>query len=387
MLIGASSDWHLTEGDRFDHTLELLHWIAEDGRQSGVKLWALPGDFAGTTCPHRQTPKERNGLVEVVRAMAESAPVVMLYGNHDFASDLDVFGKLEARHPIRVLARPEVLDLTQFGQRGYAYCMPWPSKRFMMAAAPAAGSRIDVQKDAMEWGLRAILDSWRMQTADRRVPHVFVGHFQVAGSKIGGDEILIGQEVELSTHDLDETGCGVAILGHIHRHQQLGERAWYCGSPARQNWGEESFSTGYLLVDAEPDRAVVTYRETPARRMITVRAEWGQLDGMMQWTADDMPSAETIAGADVRLRVTVAEEAVATCPTSRLVSQLVADGAYSVKTELRVIPKTRVRSETISDARSVEEKVRAFFASLGSGAPGAEQQERALGRLGSLGEA
>jgi DNA repair exonuclease SbcCD nuclease subunit len=68
--------------------------------------------------------------------MADAAPVVIIYGNHDRPGDLDGFANLKAGHPIYVIDRPHVLVLRLATQQMAAiFCLPYPQKAGLVAAA------------------------------------------------------------------------------------------------------------------------------------------------------------------------------------------------------------------------------------------------------------
>src|SRR5262249_36557572 len=160
---------------------------------------------------------------------------------------------------------------------------------------------------------RALLATWNelISTTDKyQGAHVLFGHLTIRGCMLSGDEILANKEVELTREDLDAFPADVALFSHIHLHQQWGARAWYAGSPTAQTSGETD-EKGYLIVDVEPgEEPVVTRRLTPARRLVTVNARWVKAHGEWQWLADPEHDLAAIpAGAEVRLRVEVPEEA------------------------------------------------------------------------------
>jgi DNA repair exonuclease SbcCD nuclease subunit len=62
-----------------------------------------------------------------------------------------------------------------------------------------------------------------------------------------------------------------ALLGHIHRQQQVAPNAWYAGSPEYLDFGEATQTKGFLLWDVQPGRLpVVTPMPSGARPMRVV---------------------------------------------------------------------------------------------------------------------
>lgn len=386
--IGHTADVHLTSGTRLGDTMDVLGWIARDGARRGVQLWLVAGDLTGTTVPHVASIEERNAMAGWLQMLGEQAPTIVLAGNHDrigtdeLSSDLAIYGQLSAKHPIRVVTRPEIIDAA--GAR--VYCLPFPSKKYALASG-AIGGAITEQKAGVEGGLRAILDSWRLDADEHRalgVPTIGCMHVNVAGSKMGGGEILnVGVEVELSPHDIAELGFDAGCLGHLHLCQEMAPGWWYAGTPAPQSFGEQSYAFSYNVVEVESARPpIVTQRPTPTRKLVTIKYQWGQdADGRWAWLSDPIEDG-SLRDREVRLIVEIPEDGADTCPIDAVEAHVRAE-AHSVKLEKRILPKTRVRSEAISKAVTLEEQLEAYFESL-EAKPDEGQRGRVLEKLAEL---
>ncbi|MCW5893321.1 MAG: hypothetical protein KIT14_22635 [bacterium] len=374
--IGKTGDIHLTEGPRFEDTKRCAYWVADDGRAQGVQLWSVDGDLAGTTVPHRQTTLERNALDDWFLYLAETAPVVVLYGNHDAAGDLDRIGKLKGKHPIHLFDRPGSVELA--GVRVLAF--PYPHKMDWLALAGAAGT-IDEQLAAIQHAIRTLFEGWKaeVEIAHRRgMPVVFSGHAAIEGSVLAGGEVLApGGEIELPVAVLQALGCDFASTNHIHMGQEYAPGIWSAGSPNRSKF-DETDEKGYLIVDVEAGMPPLVHRRlTPARRFVTVDAKWAQTpDGTWGWERDDVDAA-ALDGAEVRVRVAIPEEAWSTCPVADLEAEFGAL-AVDVQVDRSIVPTVRTRSEEIRTARTTADKVNAWWDSLGETGPAPEQRERAL---------
>lgn len=382
--IAHTGDLHITEGLRFAGAVRCLDFIARDAAEQKVDVVLVGGDLAGTQCPHRATPAERNALADFFQACAETAPVVILVGNHDQAADAAIYSRLVGRHPILVVDRPHIVR----APGASIYCLPFPSKAWAVAGGAVAGD-ITAQKGGVEELLRTLLVSWRIDAeTERAAGRATVGlfHINIGGSVVGGGEVLIGREIELAPHDLAELGFDAGCLAHIHKRQEMAPKWWYSGSPYAQNFGEAEDPKGYHLVEIDAgERAVIEFRPTPSPKLVTVRMEWGEDDQGIGVIGEDVPDQSVLADAEVRLIVMVHEEHADACDTERLAEKLRADGALSVRVERRILPKTRVRSDAISRAVTLEQQLAAFWDSLGDGAPSEEQRARCLEKLAELG--
>jgi DNA repair exonuclease SbcCD nuclease subunit len=375
-------DLHLTEGPRFDTTAQCLEYAVLDGIAQGVNLWAVVGDLSGTTVPHRATIQEKNTLGHLFQAMAEHAPVVVLYGNHDSEDDLELYGELKGQHEIHVVDRPSIVGLDAVEHPVIAYCLPFPQKRHYLTEFEGS---IEDQKKAVEDKIRGILAEWSEDAKrwrDKGVPTVLLYHGAIIGCLVAGGEVMMpaGQEIEFSVEELESYGFDYVGASHIHVRQQLGRRTWYAGSPDRSNFSETD-SKGYLVVDAAPGQdPVVHVRLTPARRFVTVEATWSTTDAVFQWN----DKIEHVAGAEVRMLLTLDEDAVAACPVRDAEAFLQERGAFSVKVERRIIPRQRIRSAEIAQAQTLAEKLEALWATQGDAAPTEEHRRRCLEKLQTL---
>lgn len=377
--IAHSGDLHVTEGPRLEDARKTLSFIAADAAAKHVDLFLIGGDMAGHASPHRATPSERLVLADFLQACAETAPVVVVRGNHDVADDLEIYARLSARHPIHVVNYPTALDVA--GAR--VYCLPYPSKAWAMASGAMTGA-ITEQKIGVETNLRALLAAWRLDAEGHRamgIPTIGLFHLNIGGSVVGGGEVLIGREVELAPHDLDEIGFDAGALSHIHKQQAMATNWSYAGSPFAQNHGEATDPKSYSIIEVDPGAYDLTLVPTPSRRLVTIRMEWGQDDGRWMLVADDVP--HDLADADVRLIVQVSEDGVDSCPFEKFEADILGFGAHSVKLERRILPKTRVRSEAITRAVTIEEQLEAYFESLAI-APDEARRARVIEKLAEL---
>jgi len=302
--------------------------------------------------------------------MAEHAPVVILYGNHDDPTDIQVYGRLRAPHPITVVTEPAAVSVAG----AFVVCVPFPHRRDWLARAgegPIADQNATAGEALYAWITRALRDLGHR-------PTVLFGHLNVVGSRVSGDEILADHEVELTREQLDALPVEYVALSHIHLHQQVADRAWYPGSPTAQSFGERE-QKGYIIATIRPEHPttpLVDFRPTPARQLVTVDARW---DGV-RFEIDDTAIP---AGVEVRVRLAVPEEHAGTVPTGELEARFGAE-AHRVVVERKLVPLQRVRSAAIQAARTNAERLAAWWETLGAQAPGDETRQRLLGRLALL---
>ena len=125
-------DLHLRPDARNAQRLTTLDQVITEGLEiEGLAAWLFPGDLNHG----RMSIDDRNALAERLQRMASAAPVVICPGNHDQPGELDVFGRLEARWPIAVVNRPDVISVrTATGIEAAIFVLPYPTKGALVAA-------------------------------------------------------------------------------------------------------------------------------------------------------------------------------------------------------------------------------------------------------------
>ncbi len=93
----------------------------------------------------------------------------------------------------------------------------------------------------------ADLAGWLRDTLTRQANHggysLVLGHFQVLGCQLSSGQSTSG----IPRQVLDK--ADLALLGHVHRHQRLGESVYYVGSPFEQDFGEANEPKRVAVVD------------------------------------------------------------------------------------------------------------------------------------------
>lgn len=358
MKLLVTGDWHLTEGRRFDQTLMSLWEVLRVGKREKVDVWCLTGDFTGTTVPHRQTPKERNAILSIVAEMLETAPVRVLYGNHDYPGDLDY---------LRYVSKKVIVADAPSIDRELSIAMVPYIWRTNQAESIAQGNANE----------SASVLAWLAENAVHC--HSLIGHFNVAGSKTAGGEVLRDREVEFSVDQLNSLGMSFVGLGHIHTRQKLGSNIYYAGSPDRSNFGEGDIK-GFLIADVKPSGASVEYYDTDAQRFVTFDVEL-TADGAK---FSDVPTAEKCKNAEVRFRLNYDEGAAGVEQARKfLLATAESLGASVAKVESCPRPRQSQRSSTITKMRSEPEKFREWVSQV-KPAPPKKVVDSAAGMLEEL---
>lgn len=379
-------DLHLTTGAANADRLAALDYALdrECDHADGVDAWFLPGDLneAGMSI------ENRNALVVRIQRMSATAPVVILYGNHDRPGDLDVFGHLRNRHEVTVVQRAQLVDLTlPRGSHARIFCLPYPSR----AALVGSGAP---REETLATAARA-LDTLCLEAGDqlaearrRRCVTAMLGHVTIRGAVTSVGQPLIGAELDLDPGSLARLGPCFKGFNHIHAHQILGRdtmsEAWYAGSLCRRDWGEIE-PKGYLVVHAGTDGYGVTWQPVPIAPMYHVegtltrddfawevaKAARGMGPPVCAACADAPPyediDCEQCEGTRVdwrdidirvRARYAVSERNVLAAAKARLSRMF--GRARRLEIELIAVPERALRAPEIVGARTLDEKLRAW---------------------------
>jgi len=357
--LAHSADWHVRE-DLFDQLGPALVRMAQVCDAERVDLHIVAGDLF----ERKSTPEERMFLVRHLQLLADVSPLVIVRGNHDAHLDLDIFREVRSAHPIRFVDRPDVIE---HGGISVA-CLPWPSRAFL-----AREKEIHSVDDINREGGRAVLELLRWLAA-RPVGGIFrvlAAHLNVAGARTSTGQTMVGREIEIGPHDLNELEFDYCALGHIHRHQDFDSPVVYAGSPVPQNFGETD-PAGFVI--AELDEAGVAWRhiDLGASRRHTLEIEV-DIEGNM--IGEDLPilngefvgrdgSAPIADGDFVKLRVT--HPAGFKVDHDRFALYLLnINPRVRVTVEPVARPTSRVRCEEAAAAETLREKVEATLLSQG----------------------
>jgi exonuclease SbcD len=356
VTIAHIADVHFDASSRWEEHLRICQWIVDHLAEVGPDIITLGGDVY----ERRPTPLESVAAARWVMDLADIAPVVVVYGNHDVAGCLDVLPYLRAAHPIQVASRPTTLRFPGID----LHCLPWPRRGDLLAAAEKAPT-VEGASDAASEALRAILRGF---AGERRpgMPGALVGHVMVRGSVVStGQPVAPGTDFELGVEGLALARADAYLLGHIHMAQGWttadGAPVLYPGSPRRTTWGELE-PKGFSVVTLGGGEVGVSQTITPTTPMLHVE---GTFDGVDTIRVDHQPTS--VAGAEIRLRYNVPADARAAGRAAARVLRdwLIDDGASAVHIQERVLANVTARAPEVVRATSIADKLSAMWSARG----------------------
>jgi exonuclease SbcD len=256
--------------------------------ERGCELALLVGDLFETARP---SPAEIVFAQSAIRRLAERMPVVLCQGNHDpcVGTDPSVVEALSLPN-VHVITRPGIA-LPLPGVR--VGVVPYPTRSILLAKDEYSGIGPEQVTASISEKLQKIVRGLRSQQDDGF--NLLMAHLTIQGASIGEDQASYLNEISLTPDDLEGWDC--VALGHIHRFQAFGERAWYCGSTQRNNFGEEHDRCGWCYVELDGAGAAprVELVETPARRFVTL-------------TVDELVNSEPLPEIVYRVKAKIGQE-------------------------------------------------------------------------------
>lgn len=302
---------------RLEDILGCLDRVLETAARESVDLILIAGDVF-----HRENPLPAEEI-EFARRIGKAAGsggarVVMVLGNHDYsssgagASAVEIFPALDIEG-VTIARKPGVLDIPTKSGAVQVACLPWAGRGALLSREEYRSLSSQELQAEIESRLIAIIHDLAGKTRPED-PAILLAHVAARGARLSGTETDT-----LSTSDpivpvtvLADRAFQYVALGHIHGFQDLNSGdappVVYSGSIERIDFSEEKENKGFVLGEiSETDtgwKCIYQFRETPARRFITI--DLGDIDeGLGKLPVPDGISPGDLEGAVVRVRYEV----------------------------------------------------------------------------------
>ena len=307
--------------DRLDEAISL--GIAHD-----VDAVLVAGDIYKNRTPN--PTHQREFARRLQRLRAEGIPVVIITGNHDVAPTIgrahavEVFNTL-ALDGVMVIDRPATQSITTRSGPFQLITLPWVMRHALMTREETRErSLLDI--DQLMLGRIEEFIARSVAGLDPQVPTVLMAHATIDGER----QLLLGKDLVLNRGVVALSGIDYVAMGHIHRHQHLGEQppVVYPGSLERIDFGEEGEDKGCVIVELARGMTRWTFHRLAARAFHTIDVD-------VRHVSDAKAVIETaigripLAGSVVRLQVRATAEQRATLRVVDLRRRLeAADASY-----------------------------------------------------------
>ena len=304
-----------------------------------------------------------------IHIASDIAPVAIVRGTKSHDKNIDgLFDDIRSRFPVHVSSDVDMVALAPNAVSGVPEF--WPAASIhqdggsplcaftLVPSLDKAAMLGRIGGDSIKDGnfqfreaVHDMFSGFGLINSQLQCPTVLITHGMLTGAVFSTGQCAVGEDLEFSLNDLQAAKCDVVMLGHVHKSQSWGTVA-YSGSPGRLNFGEQE-EKGFLLWTFEDDHVSQQFIPTPARRFVFGDLpEWSGAENVYN---EAVCMARDCQGAYVRLRYVVPEEERQSVDRGHL--EALFGGAASVKIEVQVIPKQRVRAAGISRVESLADKV------------------------------
>ena len=276
MRLFHTSDWHLGQNlhgqDRdFEHAC-FLTWLLAQLASEQPDVLLIAGDIFDTVNP---PVKAQERLYDFIVSAHEQQPkltIVMIAGNHDSGSRIELPGPLMRRLRTHALGRVLWLDDGQLDAE--RLLIPLPDAKGKIAAwclalpflRPAEVTGAHLGDDYLR-GIGQVHE-WLIEAANAKRKKgqalIAISHAHMAGGSVSEDSersLIIGNAEALPA-TLFGPDISYVALGHLHKPQRVNgeERIRYCGSPIPLSFSEIGYQhqildvtlKGETLVSVEP---------------------------------------------------------------------------------------------------------------------------------------
>lgn len=318
--------------------LRRMDEMVDYARDHDVDLVIFAGDAFKTRQPN---PTYQREFAHRIRDLSQSAPVVLLVGNHDLPPTTLKASSIEIYHTLQV---PNVWVADDYTlreietRRGLAAVAtaPYPIRSRLLADERVAGLTIAETDALLQAVMTDLVERLAAAAAALNMPRLLTGHFTVDGAVTGSErQIMLGRDVTLLRSSLADPRWDYVALGHIHKHQNLtaGQPGLppvvYSGSIERVDFGEEGDPKGFCWVELARGATRWQFVPVRARPFVTLRAD---LRDSPEPTAEliDLVKRYDLSEAVTRLILTLTPETEARLNESAVREALRQAGVFQV---------------------------------------------------------
>lgn len=298
MRLFHTSDWHLgqtlhgQERD-FEHAC-FLDWLLGQLKLRQPDALLIAGDIFDTVNPPVKAQERLYDFIVQAHEQQPRLDIVMIAGNHDSGSRIELPAVLMRRLRAHALGRVHWLDdgqldaerllipLTNARGKVCAWCLALPFMR------PAEVTGAHLGDDFLEGVTQVHQQLIAAAQAKRRKDQalVAIGHAHMAGSAVSEDSersLIIGNAEALPARLFDKCVSYVA-LGHLHKPQRVNreERIRYSGSPIPLSFAEIGYPHQILEVELDGAELVSVEARLVPRAVALKRFGPAPLDELLE---------------------------------------------------------------------------------------------------------
>lgn len=286
MRLLHTSDWHLGHvlHDRprtYEHA-QFLAWLLGALERERTDALVVAGDVFDVANPSTEALDAFYDFVATARVRFPKLSIVIVGGNHDSPSRLDVTNPILDRLGVRVVGGlPRRDDGTLDVERllvplpdatgaTAAWCVAVPFLRPADLPVVEAANGIDPLVEGVRRVYAEALDAARARRTKGQAI-VATGHAYLTGTRLSelSERKILGGNQHALPADIFPDDVAYAALGHLHLAQTVGgrEEVRYCGSPIPLSFSELDYRHQVVVVDFDGERTT-SIRALPIPRAV-----------------------------------------------------------------------------------------------------------------------
>ena len=314
--------------------LERLDEAIDVGLDAGADIVLIAGDVYKSRTPNPTHQREFAKRIQRIRRAG--LPVVILTGNHDIAPtagrahSIEIFETLMVEG-VTIADRARLYLVETRAGPLQLIALPWVTRHALLTREELRLASF-LEVEAM---LLQRVDNFLRTTAeqlDPDTPAVLAAHGTIDGATVGVErQIMLGKDLVLPRGMVALPGIDYVAMGHIHKHQVLGEHPpiVYPGSIERIDFGEEHEDKGCVLVEVEKGNTRWRFHKLAARPFVTVAVDVRNSPEPQARVALAIEKRD-LRGAVVRVKVEALGEQAALLRTDEIRRQIEDAGAFDV---------------------------------------------------------
>lgn len=273
----------------------ILKQIADLAGEKQPDAVVIAGDIYDKAVPSAEAVEVFDKFISRLNEAAPRAEIMIVSGNHDSGTRVNLFRSVLQRHKIHMIGLPpqtpeeyieKVTMPDEFGNVNF-YLLPFVKPSMLKAIVGTDESGNNLTYDET---LRRLLQRENINTRER---NVLVSHQFYLPAGTDPDEVERMDSEIVTVGNVDEVCADVlqpfdyAALGHIHKPMQVGsDRFRYCGTPLACSVSEAGQQKGIIWVKMGAKGNVST-EVLPLMPLRQVRVIRGDLEEVLQQGSDD----------------------------------------------------------------------------------------------------
>jgi exonuclease SbcD len=266
---------------RFGDFLAALDEVVDYALDNGIDLVLFCGDAYKSREPSQT--QQREFAKRIKRLATAGITVFLLTGNHDLpnaisrATTVEIFDALKVENVV-VANHPDIFTIETKSGILQIVALPWARRSTFLNREDCKGLSFDQINRRLEYALIEWLSD-AVQSLNPELPALLAAHLSLITAMPGSEKsMIVGREHVLLQSDVALPPFDYVALGHIHRHQVLGQNppVVYPGSLCRIDFSDEGQEKGFYVIELDGTRVqgerAIYYKFHPVntRRFLTI---------------------------------------------------------------------------------------------------------------------